>query len=610
MFPLCRILNATNNLGVVLQFGEGETDMRFVSGGLALEVWDISNQSLGSTPVIGIKSLVNEDNEDLELVTQFAENEINYNDTEAAIYLPQNILKNFTSNENNSVRLVLNVYKDTRLYKQATGQDVNQIDGALNSRVIAAQLLVNGEQVTDFRGHKVLTVFEPTRSIEFGEERKYKNTCAYWNYSANYGLGAWSTTGCELNKTVEGRVVCQWNHLTNFAIYLSFREQSQLEHREILGIITKIGLSLSIIGIVGFMLSFLCIRKLRARLMWKVMFQLSLALLLSSIVFLTGIEQTSDYGSCIAVAVILHYLVLVSFMCMLVDAILQYLMFVKRMNKEQILSYGNFWWKTALPCWGLPVIPVIIILAIDHHLYRGGTHYCWLKLQAFYWGFALPLTLILLTNFIIFVRVSMKMCCREDMTASSTRKDNQILVNIRMSIFCFTMLGLTWVFGFFAIEDARLGFQYLFSITSSLQGFIMFVLTTARDAKIRKYWIEKVSSCLHLKQEVVLPSSITGTAGRKRKMFTGTPTTRATNTTFADRTPKTSNTSMSVINGASSGLHGSHPWVRTPKTSNTSMSVINGVSSGSCSSNPLVRTPAQVHEHGGDQIHTAGTHSG
>ncbi|CAB4006858.1 adhesion G- coupled receptor G6-like [Paramuricea clavata] len=38
------------------------------------------------------------------------------------------------------------------------------------------------------------------------------------------------------------------------------------------------------------------------------------------------------------------------------------------------------------------------------------------------------------------------------------------------------LLGLTWIFGILAINDAKLAFQYLFCIFNSLQGFVVFIM--------------------------------------------------------------------------------------------------------------------------------------
>jgi len=89
-------------------------------------------------------------------------------------------------------------------------------------------------------------------------------------------------------------------------------------------------------------------RKLRQGRAQQTLFNLSLALLLAMLVFLIGIRQTHSHGLCIAVAVLLHYLVLVSFMWMLVEAVLQYLTFVKILG-TYITRYTL---KTVLPAWG------------------------------------------------------------------------------------------------------------------------------------------------------------------------------------------------------------------------------------------------------------------
>ena len=51
------------------------------------------------------------------------------------------------------------------------------------------------------------------------------------------------------------------------------------------------------------------------------------------------------------------------------------------------------------------------------------------------------------------------------------------------------ILGLTWVFGVFAVGDGRLAFQYLFCIFNSLQGFVIFYLHVARHTDARNHWI-------------------------------------------------------------------------------------------------------------------------
>lgn len=96
-------------------------------------------------------------------------------------------------------------------------------------------------------------------------------------------------------------------------------------------------------------------RKLRQGRAQQTLFNLALALLCSWLVFLAGIEQTHNYVGCLIVAVMLHYFILVSFMWMLMEAILQYLTFVKVLGTY----ITRFTLKTVLPSWGGYMICII-----------------------------------------------------------------------------------------------------------------------------------------------------------------------------------------------------------------------------------------------------------
>lgn len=75
---------------------------------------------------------------------------------------------------------------------------------------------------------------------------------------------------------------------------------------------------------------------------------LSVSMLCSAIIFLVGMDKTSNRAGCIAVAVLLHYFILVSFMWMLVEGVLQYLRFVKVLGTY----IPNFLIKSSIPAWG------------------------------------------------------------------------------------------------------------------------------------------------------------------------------------------------------------------------------------------------------------------
>jgi hypothetical protein len=80
----------------------------------------------------------------------------------------------------------------------------------------------------------------------------------------------------------------------------------------------------------------------------KTLFNLALSMLCSWVVFLAGVDQTHSYGGCIAVAVLLHYFILVTWMWMLMETVLQYLLFVKVLGTY----YSRYMLKTAVSAWG------------------------------------------------------------------------------------------------------------------------------------------------------------------------------------------------------------------------------------------------------------------
>ena len=50
------------------------------------------------------------------------------------------------------------------------------------------------------------------------------------------------------------------------------------------------------------------------------------------------------------------------------------------------------------------------------------------------------------------------------------------------------LLGLTWVFGFLAIDEATFIFQLLFCVFNSIQGLLVFFLFCLRSQDVRKAW--------------------------------------------------------------------------------------------------------------------------
>ncbi|KAL4217408.1 hypothetical protein ACF0H5_023858 [Mactra antiquata] len=394
--------------------------------------------------------------------------EVSVTDTDTGIYLTRNIA------QGEATRLAFQIYGKTDLFSVISSRF------EINSKVVAARMTKRGIPVEDLGDEYVTAVF---RIKEYNKNM----VCAYWNYSASQDAGGWETKGCMMESKDEGHVICKCDHLTNFAVLIDLEAGSISDtDKLVLGIITKIGLILSIIGLGITILTFLIFKHLRKGRGQQVLVNLSVAMICSAILFLVGIDRTETKVGCIVVAALLHYFILVSFMWMLVEGVLQYLRFVKVLGTY----IPNFMKKTMIPAWGLPLIPVIVCLAIDYNMYFGGKGYCWMTWEPFLYAFIIPIAVVILANLIVFTMVLCNLCCRRKHKgmASNQSERKMALLHVQAAISILVILGITWLFGFLTVDTTRIVFHYLFAIFNAFQGIFIFLLFTFREKQIRKAW--------------------------------------------------------------------------------------------------------------------------
>ena len=100
--------------------------------------------------------------------------------------------------------IILALYKETKFFRV-----VPQSPKPLNSFVIAGRI----------RGLSVSNLTSPVEITFVDLKRGDKNgsLCSFWNFER----GNWSQDGCSLQKILpDGRIVCNCNHLTNFAVLM------------------------------------------------------------------------------------------------------------------------------------------------------------------------------------------------------------------------------------------------------------------------------------------------------------------------------------------------------------------------------------------------------
>lgn len=310
---------------------------------------------------------------------------------------------------------------------------------------------------------------------------------------------SWTASGVQLVANSTYVVQFSATHLTNFAYIVRDKLQFSVQDGAALFVITVAGSALSLTGIVGIFLTALRFATWRSKASNQLLLQLSAAIagMLLLFLFADNREALANRTVCITMGAVLHYMVLVTFMWMLVMAYLQFMryvvVFVQMRSERYVL-------KLSCVGWLVPMVPVAIVLAIDPNLYlpadaaaaaadgdegADGTDgtMCYPTGLALYGGLLAPIGLIIVCNVFVFVSVIYNLLQVQSANRSI------VLAQLRVSSFLFFLLGLTWIFGFFSRGDGpSLLFAYLFCATATLQGLVLFVYFVLLEPVTRQMW--------------------------------------------------------------------------------------------------------------------------
>uniref|UniRef100_A0A673L2K5 Adhesion G protein-coupled receptor G4a n=1 Tax=Sinocyclocheilus rhinocerous TaxID=307959 RepID=A0A673L2K5_9TELE len=289
---------------------------------------------------------------------------------------------------------------------------------------------------------------------------------------------------------------CSCDHLTHFgALLVSLVCLPKIAKDErILTIISYLGSGISSIFLGVTLLTYLAFEKLRRDYPSKILINLSVALLGLNMLFLVNswLASFNSNAICITVAAFQHYFFLATFTWMGLGAINMYLALVKVFNSyvpSYILKFGALGW-------GLPLLVVSLVLAIDINSYGTGlsrellqesTAFCWLKNDVtFYVTVVSFVTLVMVCNISVFVVVLVQIRKMRVNKPSSSRKG--FLHDLRVVASLTFLLGLTWILTFVAWGPAKTPLLYLFSLLNSLQGFFIFLFYCLMKDNVRKQW--------------------------------------------------------------------------------------------------------------------------
>ncbi|KAI2659684.1 Adhesion G-protein coupled receptor G2 [Labeo rohita] len=395
-----------------------------------------------------------------------------------SVVLPASLTQNLTAEQQRlASRVQFNFFQKSTFFQDKALGTRKLNSGILGSTV--ANLSISGLQ------KEVLITLRNTEPIP----ANYVASCVFWDFGLNDGSGGWNPSGCRVLNTSAEETQCACSHLTSFGILLDISKTPIDEtNAKILTFITFIGCGISAIFLSITLLTYLAFGKLRKDIPSKILIQLCLALLLLNLVFLLDAWLAlypNAVGLCISTAFFLHYFLLASFTWMALEAVHMYIAIVKVFNTY----ISRFMLKIGLAGWGIPLVVVIIVIAVNKDHYGLVTYAsCWIKNDiVFYVAVVAYFCLVFLLNFIMFIVVMIQLCRIKQQNPQNVQNRSG-WQEMRSVAGLTVLLGLTWGFAFFAWGPVNLAFMYLFAIFNTLQGFFIFLFHCALKENVRRQW--------------------------------------------------------------------------------------------------------------------------
>ncbi|NXT13006.1 AGRG2 protein, partial [Prunella fulvescens] len=467
-----RIIKLVDYIGLKLNLSTSSA--AFVSPSLALAV--VKTNRIRSNQM----SFVVQDSADLQisLGVQPIQNLNNL----GSITLPSSLLKNLRTEELDlASRIIFNFFKKTTVFQDPSLKNASLISSVISSSVANLKISNLTANVT-----VILQNIKPNQDNSTVR-------CVFWDFNKNGGHGGWSYEGCIVKESRVNDTVCSCNHLTSFAVLMVIILKIMQSYP-----CSRTHLTLSCCGLSAIFLSvtlvtYIAFEKIRRDYPSKILIQLCAALLLLNLAFLldSWIALYDTRGLCIAIAVFLHYFLLVSFTWMGLEAFHMYLALVKVFNtyvRKYILKF-------CVVGWGLPAVVVSIVLAVSPDNYglittgkvsiNGPDEFCWIKNRIVFYITAVGyFCLIFLINVSMFIVVLIQLCrIKKKKQLGAQRKTS--IQDLRSVAGLTFLLGITWGFAFFTVNEV---FTYLFTIFNTLQGFFIFIFYCVTKENVRKQW--------------------------------------------------------------------------------------------------------------------------
>uniref|UniRef100_A0A3P8XEQ1 Adhesion G protein-coupled receptor E8 n=1 Tax=Esox lucius TaxID=8010 RepID=A0A3P8XEQ1_ESOLU len=272
-------------------------------------------------------------------------------------------------------------------------------------------------------------------------------TCVYWDDNGtDEGNQSWSVDGCWVSYSDENYTVCSCSHLSTF---------TDAVDNPFLDLVNNVCVVVGLVFLALAILTFL-LCNWNPKINNTARLHLCICLFLCQLFFLLKYTYVNHKLVCSVMAGLLHFLVVASFMWMLLEA-LQLHQLVRRLSKIQVIQRDGLQKKYLyLIGYGIPLVIVGVSVAVRPDGY-GGTTVCWLKPdKSFTWASLGPVCVIL----------AVSLCTVHTHFTPLGLIIFKILAQ-------FVILGCTWVLGLF---QSTIFFKYLFIVLNSQQGTFLYIV--------------------------------------------------------------------------------------------------------------------------------------
>ncbi|XP_051776499.1 adhesion G protein-coupled receptor E3-like isoform X2 [Erpetoichthys calabaricus] len=367
-------------------------------------------------------------------------------------------------------------------FSSYTGMELILNESFFNSSVSTSSAMkVNSPVVTaTVSSRRQHNVTGPVKLTFHHKQLHWSNPvfCVYWKYQKNGS--SWSPEGCEVVISNVSHTTCSCSHLTSFALIMAVYEQ-KIPDDSAFSIFSCVVVSTSLACLALAILTFLFTRSI-VDANKTVYLHLSLCLFGAHLLFLIGVEWTSNKTLCSVVAGLLHFLFLASFTWMSLGG-LQLLLLVRNLRAVKYSSRQGLRRRHLLPVgYGAPALIVAVAAVVFPRGY-GGERHCWLSHQrGFFWSFLGPSWFLIAANLLLFSSVLYNLRSQLHGINSDVSKLKDTRQLTFKSIAHFVIMGCSWAVG---LHQELQVLRYLFVLLNGLQGFFIFLVYCLLNRQVR-----------------------------------------------------------------------------------------------------------------------------